>query len=251
MPQGVSKEMTEILLGVNIDHVATLRQARRTRYPDPVQAAIEAEEAGADAITVHLREDRRHVQERDLDLLKEVLLTRMNLELAVAEDVLRVAERVRPEECCLVPERRQELTTEGGLDVVGHLSEVRAACERLAAADIRVSLFIDPEPRQIEAAVAVGAPVVELHTGAFADAVGRVSRRQQLARVAEAARIALAHGLQVNAGHGLNYQNVRYIASLPEVRELNIGHAIIARALFTGLRQAVSEMRGLMREARG
>jgi pyridoxine 5-phosphate synthase len=180
-----------------------------------------------------------------------VLLTRMNLELAVAEDVLRVAERVRPEECCLVPERRQELTTEGGLDVVGHLSEVRAACERLAAADIRVSLFIDPEPRQIEAAVAVGAPVVELHTGAFADAVGRVSRRQQLARVAEAARIALAHGLQVNAGHGLNYQNVRYIASLPEVRELNIGHAIIARALFTGLRQAVSEMRGLMREARG
>jgi pyridoxine 5-phosphate synthase len=240
----------DIYLGVNIDHVATLRQARGTRYPDPVQAAIEAEQAGADAVTVHLREDRRHVQERDLDLLREVILTRMNLEMAVTEDGLRVARRVRPADCCLVPERRQELTTEGGLDVRGSLDRVREACGRLAEAGVRVSLFIDPDPGQVEASVLAGAPVVEIHTGRFADAPGPERRAAELERVAAAARLARAEGLQVNAGHGLNYQNVREVARIPEVRELNIGHAIIARAIFTGLGPAVAEMKRLMQEAR-
>jgi len=243
-------DTAEILLGVNIDHVATLRQARGTRYPDPVQAAIEAEQAGADSVTVHLREDRRHVQERDLDVLNEVLLTRMNLEMAIDDAVLRVAERVRPADCCLVPERRQELTTEGGLDVAAQLPRVRAACERLAAAGIRVSLFIDPDPRQVEASREAGAPVVEIHTGGFADAQPPGERARELDRLAAAAATAHAAGLQVNAGHGLNYQNVRSVAAIPQVRELNIGHAIISRALFTGLGAAVAQMKRLMREAR-
>jgi pyridoxine 5-phosphate synthase len=243
-------DTAEILLGVNIDHVATLRQARQGRYPDPVQAAIEAEQAGADSITVHLREDRRHIQERDLDLLNQVLLTRMNLEMAVEEGVLRVAERVRPADCCLVPERRQELTTEGGLDVAGQIARVRAACERLAATGARVSLFVDPEPRQIEACAQAGAPAVEIHTGGFADAPDREARARQLERIAAAAASAHACGLRVHAGHGLNYQNVARVASIPMIRELNIGHAIIARALFTGLGAAVTEMKRLMREAR-
>jgi pyridoxine 5-phosphate synthase len=239
-----------ILLGVNIDHVATLRQARGTRYPDPVQAAIEAEQAGADAVTVHLREDRRHIQERDLEMLGEVLLTRMNLEMAVTEDGLGVAERIRPADCCLVPERRQELTTEGGLDVAGRLPAVREACRRLAGAGVRTSLFIDPDPAQVEAAVAAGAPVVEIHTGRFADAREPAERARELARIATIAGLAHGAGLQVNAGHGLNYQNVGAIAAIGQVRELNIGHAIISRALFTGLAEAVREMKRLMREAR-
>ncbi|MCU0934940.1 MAG: pyridoxine 5'-phosphate synthase [Gammaproteobacteria bacterium] len=239
-----------ILLGVNIDHVATLRQARGTRYPDPVQAAIEAEQAGADAVTVHLREDRRHIQERDLEMLREVLLTRMNLEMAVTEDGLGVAERIRPADCCLVPERRQELTTEGGLDVAGRLPAVREACRRLAGAGVRTSLFIDPDPGQVEAAVAAGAPVVEIHTGRFADAREPAERARELARIATVAGLAHATGLQVNAGHGLNYQNVGAVAAIAQVRELNIGHAIISRALFTGLAEAIREMKRLMREAR-
>ena len=237
-------------LGVNIDHVATLRQARGTRYPDPVQAALLAEEAGADAITLHLREDRRHIQERDVRLIREVLLTRMNLEMAVTEEMLAIAEQVRPEDCCLVPERREELTTEGGLDVAGQTDRLRDACARLAAAGVRVSLFIDADPRQIEAAVEVGAPVIEIHTGHYADARG-AAQEAEYRKVVEAVERGLDLGLQVNAGHGLNYQNVGPIAAIPGIRELNIGHAIVARAVFTGLPEAVREMKRLMREARG
>ena len=243
-------ERDEVLLGVNVDHVATLRQARGTRYPDPVQAAIDAEQAGADGVTVHLREDRRHIQVRDLEVLREVLLTRMNLEMAVTADGLAVAERIRPADCCLVPERRQELTTEGGLDVAGNLAAVRDACQRLAAAGVRTSLFIDPDPRQVEASLQAGAPVVEVHTGRFADARDRAEQARELARIGSVAALARTAGLQVNAGHGLNYQNVQAVAAIPEVCELNIGHAIIARALFTGLGEAVREMKRLMREAR-
>ena len=243
-------ERDEVLLGVNVDHVATLRQARGTRYPDPVQAAIDAEQAGADGVTVHLREDRRHIQVRDLEVLREVLLTRMNLEMAVTADGLAVAERIRPADCCLVPERRQELTTEGGLDVAGNLAAVRDACQRLAAAGVRTSLFIDPDPRQVEASLQAGAPVVEVHTGRFADARDRAEQARELARIGSVAALARTAGLQVNAGHGLNYQNVQAVAAIPEVRELNIGHAIIARALFTGIGEAVREMKRLMREAR-
>ncbi len=237
-------------LGVNIDHVATLRQARGTRYPDPVQAALLAEEAGADAITLHLREDRRHIQERDVRLIREVLLTRMNLEMAVTEEMLAIAEQVRPEDCCLVPERREELTTEGGLDVAGQMERLRDACARLAEAGVRVSLFIDADPRQIEAAVEVGAPVIEIHTGHYADARG-AAQEAEYRKVVEAVERGLDLGLQVNAGHGLNYQNVGPIAAIPGIRELNIGHAIVARAVFTGLPEAVREMKRLMREARG
>ncbi len=241
----------DILLGVNIDHVATLRQARGTRYPEPLQAALMAEEAGADGITIHLREDRRHIQERDVIMLKEILLTRMNLEMAVEDGVMGVAEKVRPLDCCLVPEKREELTTEGGLDVAGQLGRVSDACNRLAEAGIRVSLFIDAEPRQVEAAARAGAPVIEIHTGHYADAENAEIRRKELARIIEAVRLGEEAGLYVNAGHGLNYQNVTAIAGLPAVRELNIGHAIIARALFTGLAEAVREMKLLMREAHG
>lgn len=241
---------TELLLGVNIDHVATLRQARGTRYPDPVQAAIEAEQSGADSITLHLREDRRHIQERDVRLLKEILQTRMNLEMAVTEGMLAIAGRVRPADCCLVPERREELTTEGGLDVAGQLPRIRAACAQLAEYGVRVSLFIDAEPAQVAAAGAAGAPCVEIHTGHFADAPDQRTRLAELARIVEAVRIAQESGLQVNAGHGLHYHNVQSIAAIPAIRELNIGHAIIARALFTGLGAAVAGMKRLMREAR-
>ena len=243
-------EGRDILLGVNIDHVATLRQARRTRYPDPVHAALVAEQAGADAITLHLREDRRHIQERDVALLREVLLTRMNLEMAVTEEMLAVAERYRPEDCCLVPERREELTTEGGLDVAGQRARIREACARLAAAGVRVSLFIDADPRQVEAAAEVGAPVIEIHTGHYAEARTRKARARELARVAEAVRLGREAGLQVNAGHGLSYENVKPVAALPGIAELNIGHAIVARAVFSGLAEAVREMKRLMREAR-
>jgi pyridoxine 5-phosphate synthase len=241
----------DILLGVNIDHVATLRQARGTRYPDPVQAAIEAEQAGADAVTLHLREDRRHIQERDVEMLKGILQTRMNLEMAVTEEMLAIACRIKPEDCCLVPERREELTTEGGLDVAGQLPKVTDACARLAEAGVRVSLFIDADLKQVDAAVQAGAPVIEIHTGHYADAQGRGSQARELERIVSAMRYGTEAGIQVNAGHGLNYHNVKPIAALESIRELNIGHAIVARAVFTGLQEAVREMGRLMREARG
>jgi len=237
-------------LGVNIDHIATIRQARGTRYPDPVQAAIAAEQAGAELITLHLREDRRHIQERDVQLIKEVLLTRMNLEMAVTDKMLAFAEQVRPHDVCLVPEKREELTTEGGLDVAGHKQRIQQACQQLSAVGIRVSLFIDPEPTQIEAAVQVSAKVIEIHTGHFADAVDEFSRHQEYQRILTAVKHGINAGLQVNAGHGLNYHNVSDIAAIDGVCELNIGHAIVARALFSGFAVAVQEMKRLMLQAR-
>lgn len=239
-----------IYLGVNIDHIATLRQARGTRYPDPIQAAIEAEQAGADSITLHLREDRRHIQERDVAMLSDILQTKMNLEMAVTEEMLAMAEKYRPADCCLVPEKREELTTEGGLDVAGQLSRMQEACQRLAAANVRVSLFIDPDLSQIEAAVACGVPIVELHTGRYAEAETDAEAEQELAIIAEAAKQAHKRGLQVNAGHGLHYHNTQKIAAIPELVELNIGHAIVARSVFTGFQAAVREMKQLMRDAR-
>ncbi len=240
----------ELLLGVNIDHVATLREARGTRYPDPVQAAIESEQAGADSITLHLREDRRHIQERDVLMLKDMLQTRMNLEMAVTDDMLAFAEQIRPQDCCLVPERREELTTEGGLDVAGQLPRIRAACERLQAAGVRVSLFIDADPQQIAAAAETGAPCIEIHTGHFADATDGKQVAAELQRIREAVRQGVAAGLRVNAGHGLHYHNVGEIAAIAGVRELNIGHAIIGRAVFSGLATAVADMKRLMQAAR-
>jgi pyridoxine 5-phosphate synthase len=242
--------MQELLLGVNIDHVATLRQARGTRYPDPIQAAIEAEQAGADAITLHLREDRRHIQDRDVELLVRVLQTRMNLEMAVTEEMLAIAERIRPPDCCLVPERREEITTEGGLDVVGQFGLISEACARLKEMGIRVSLFVAADPKQIEAASRSGANTIEIHTGHYASNPDRDSRDQELRRIRVAVDQGVAAGLQVNAGHGLNYHTVTAIARIPQIRELNIGHAIIARAVFTGLYEAVWEMKRLIREAR-
>ena len=239
-----------IRLGVNIDHVATLRQARGTRYPDPIQAALEAEQAGADAVTLHLREDRRHIQERDVELLRGVLQTRMNLEMAVTAEIVELAVRLRPQDCCLVPERRAELTTEGGLDVVSHRDRIAAVCARLGGAGVRVSLFIDPEVSQIEAAAATGAPVIEIHTGHYADALTDEERNDELGRITLAVDRGRELGLQVNAGHGLNYHNVQPVAAIPDIAELNIGHAIVARALFVGLQAAVREMKRLMLEAR-
>jgi len=239
-----------IYLGVNIDHVATLRQARGTRYPDPVQAAIEAEQAGADSITLHLREDRRHIQERDVAMLSDILQTKMNLEMAVTEEMLAIAEKYRPADCCLVPERREELTTEGGLDIVGQQQRIKAACQRLAAADVTVSLFIDPDFAQIDAAVACGAPVVELHTGRYADAETQSAAKHELQVIIDAVQYAHNLGLQVNAGHGLNYHNVQAIAQIANVVELNIGHAIVARSVFTGFQAAVRDMKQLMVDAR-
>ncbi len=239
------KGSSAILLGVNIDHVATLRQSRGTRFPDPVHAAFAAEQAGADAITVHLREDRRHIQERDVEILCRTV-SRLNLEMAVTEDMVAIAERLQPGDCCLVPERRQELTTEGGLDVAGQEQRIAEACARLRDAGVRVSLFIDPEPRQLEAAARVGAPVVEIHTGRFADAHASALREYEFERIRAAVQSGIDLGMQVNAGHGLNYENVQRIAALAGVRELNIGHAIVARAVFTGLTDAVKEMKRLM-----
>jgi pyridoxine 5-phosphate synthase len=238
-----------ISLGVNIDHVATLRQVRRGRFPDPVHAALAAEVAGADSITLHLREDRRHIQDQDVHTLRGLLQTRMNLEMAVTDEMLAIASLVRPQDCCLVPERREELTTEGGLDVLAQLPRIRAAAAQLRQAGVRVSLFIDPEPRQIEAAAQAGAPVIELHTGAYAEARGAASV-SELERLRAGARLGAGLGLQVHAGHGLNYHNVRPVAALREIIELNIGHALIAHALFVGLPAAVREMKALMSEAR-
>jgi len=239
-----------ISLGVNIDHVATLRQARGTRYPDPVYAALMAEQAGADSITLHLREDRRHIQDRDLRAMKDLLQTRMNLEMAVTEEMLAIASDIRPADCCLVPERREELTTEGGLDVIGQRSKISAACKHLAKQGVRVSLFVDPDIGQLDAARETGAPVVELHTGAYADAADEHQRARELQRVRDAAIHADSSGLIVHAGHGLHYHNVRAVAVIAPIVELNIGHAIIARAVFDGLGTAVTEMKHLISEAR-
>ncbi|MDA8417238.1 MAG: pyridoxine 5'-phosphate synthase [Betaproteobacteria bacterium] len=235
-----------IQLGVNIDHIATLRQARGTRYPSPVRAALLAEYAGADAITLHLREDRRHIQDRDLEILREVLSVRMNLEMAVTEEMLGIATRIRPHDACLVPERRQELTTEGGLDVVRHFDRVQHACATLGAAGIRVSLFINADPEQIDAAHRAGAPVVELHTGHYAELVEEREVATELERIKVATEFGNRLGLRVNAGHGLNYHNTRPIAALEGIRELNIGHAIVAHALFVGWEAAVREMKAIM-----
>lgn len=238
-----------ILLGVNIDHVATLRQARGTLYPDPVQAALVCEEAGADGITLHLREDRRHIQDADVRRMRPLLKTRMNLEIAVTEFMLDFACDIKPKHVCLVPEKREELTTEGGLDVAGQLEKIKAATQKLTQAGCEVSLFIDPDPRQIDAAVACGAPVIELHTGAYADAHG-TSVAFELQRIIDA--VAYAQGrLVVNAGHGLNLQNVAPIAAIPFIHELNIGHALIADSVFVGLAQAVKNMKLAMQVAAG
>ncbi len=240
----------EILLGVNIDHVATLRQSRNTLYPEPIQAALLAEQAGADAITLHLREDRRHIQERDVEMISKVVQTRINLEMAVTDEMVALALKYKPSDCCLVPERREELTTEGGLDVVSNLQRITQVCSTLAQADIRVSLFIDADPAQILAAVESGAPVIEIHTGHFADANTPQTVNKELEKVIHGVQLARDNGLVVNAGHGLHYHNVRKIAAIQEVSELNIGHAIIAEALMTGLASATKEMKRLMLEAR-
>lgn len=240
----------EILLGVNIDHVATLRQARGTRYPEPVQAALVAEQAGADAITLHLREDRRHIQDRDVEILSGLLQTRMNLEMAATSEMAAIAARFRPHDCCLVPEKREELTTEGGLDVAGNLDHMTDYCSELRDAGIRVSLFIDADHKQLEAAKETGAPVVEIHTGHYADAASDRARQVELERIISAVEYGKSLGLQVNAGHGLDYNNVKAIVAIAGITELNIGHAIVCRALFSGLDSAVREMKSLCSDRR-
>ncbi|WP_166269060.1 pyridoxine 5'-phosphate synthase [Marinobacter caseinilyticus] len=240
-----------VLLGVNVDHVATLRQARGTRYPDPVQAALLAEEAGADGITIHPREDRRHIQERDVLLMRDMLNTKMNLEMAVTDAMIVFAEQVRPQCVCLVPEKREELTTEGGLDVDGQEARIAKACERLARIGAEVSLFIDPDPAQIDAAVRCGAPVVELHTGEYAEANTPEAEEKAFKVLLDAVAYARKRGLIVNAGHGLHYHNTERVAAIPGINELNIGHSIIARAVFTGLKEAVRDMRSVIDRARG
>ena len=235
-------------LGVNIDHVATIRQARGTAYPDLMQAIREAEAGGADAITMHLREDRRHIQDADVFAAREILTTRLNLEMAATDEMVGIAGKVRPEECCLVPERREELTTEGGLDVIGQRARLTEVCAALAAIGARVSLFIEPEPAHLDVAREIGAPVVELHTGAYANERG-AARARELERIRAAVAHGTAIGLQVNAGHGLDYDNTPAVAAMQDIVELNIGHAIVARALFVGLRQAVAEMKALMTPA--
>lgn len=238
------------LLGVNIDHVATLRQARGTRYPSPIEAALVAESAGADLITLHLREDRRHIQDADVRLMREAIKTRMNLEMALTPEMLEHALKIRPQDVCLVPEKREEITTEGGLDVVRHFDEVESYVGALQAAGCRVSLFIDPEEEAIHASAEAGATVIELHTGRYADAEGHGAADVELARIRRAAEFAANLGLVVNAGHGLNYHNVKPIAAIPEIIELNIGHAIVAQALFVGFDRAVRDMKALMIEGR-
>lgn len=237
-----------VLLGVNIDHVATVRQARGTDYPSVVEAAALAERAGADSITIHLREDRRHIQDADVAALCAQGTSRLNLEIAVTPEMLGIAQRHKPSDVCLVPEKREELTTEGGLDVVSNLEAIKVATQTLTSAGIRVSLFIDPDPQQIEAARRCGAPVVEFHTGAYADASGE-AQRHELERLRAACELAHARGIQVNAGHGLHYENVQDVARLPHVTELNIGHSIVARAIFVGLDAAIREMGRLIRSA--
>ena len=239
----------ERLLGVNIDHVATLRQARGTRYPEPIQAALIAEQAGADGITLHLREDRRHIQDRDVERLIDTLQTRMNLEMAATPEMLAIATRLAPADCCLVPEKRQELTTEGGLDAAAAIPMLTDYCTALAEAGVRVSLFIDADPVQLEAAAAIGVPVVEIHTGHYAEAANPAARKAALARIAEGVDLGLKLGLQVNAGHGLDYHNVKAVAAIEGIVEFNIGHAIISRAVFSGLHAAVADMKSLLQPA--
>ncbi|MGL5147425.1 MAG: pyridoxine 5'-phosphate synthase [Plesiomonas shigelloides] len=242
--------MSRILLGVNIDHIATLRQVRGTHYPDPVHAAAVAEHAGADGITIHLREDRRHIVDRDVYLLAKTLKTRMNFECAVTEEMLDIACEVKPSYVCLVPEKREELTTEGGLDVAGQRDKIHAAVSRLSAQGIKVSLFIDADKNQIDAAKAVGAPYIEIHTGRYADAHTEAEANAELERITTMAKYAHGLGITVNAGHGLHYHNVKPIAAIPELYELNIGHAIVARAAIDGLDKAVRDMKQLMLEGR-
>ena len=238
-----------IFLGVNIDHVATLREARKTRYPSPLEAALMAETAGADSITLHLREDRRHIQDADVAILRAALKTKMNLEMAVTDEMLAIAVATRPQDVCLVPEKREELTTEGGLDVAGQGARIGGACARLREAGIRVSLFIDPDFAQLDAARACAAPVVEIHTGAYADAPDDAARQLEFERIRLAVAYGRSLGLVVNAGHGLTYHNVQPVAALPGIHELNIGHAIVAHALFVGWHEAVAGMKRLMVEA--
>ena len=240
------KATNRVLLGVNIDHIATLRQARGTRYPDPVQAALVAEEAGADGITLHLREDRRHIQDRDVYLLNDMLNTRMNLEMAVTDEMVEIAMKVKPACVCLVPEKREELTTEGGLNVLANEAAIKSACERLKSVNSEVSLFIDADEKQIDAAVRCGAPVIEIHTGHYADAPSPQEQQQELQKIVQGVAYALEVGLIVNAGHGLHYHNTEAIAAIPGINELNIGHSIIAHAAFVGLKSAVKEMRDLI-----
>ena len=240
---------TIIDLGINIDHVATLRNARGTTYPDPVQAALLAEEAGADAITLHMREDRRHIKDADVLAIRPLLRTRMNLEAAVTPEMIDFCCRVKPQDACLVPERREEVTTEGGLDVVKYFAQVQAAVRQLQAEGIRVSLFIDADAVQIQAAAEAGAPVIELHTGRYADAHDG-AQRQELQRVQQGVAEGVKRGLKVNAGHGLHYTNVQVIAAIPDIAELNIGHAIVAHAVFVGWQNAVREMKAIMVQAR-
>jgi pyridoxine 5-phosphate synthase len=242
--------MKDILLGVNVDHIATLREARGTNYPDPVYAASVAEHAGADGITIHLREDRRHIQDRDVQVMKQTLHTRMNLEMAVTDEMLAIACDVKPVFCCLVPEKREELTTEGGLDVAGQLDKVTKAVAQLNKAGIQTSLFIDADKKQIDAAVASKAPYIEIHTGKYADAPSELEQQEELRRLIKGIKYAHKLGLKVNAGHGLNYFNVKPIAAIEEIIELNIGHAIIARAVIDGLDKAIRDMKQLMLEAR-
>ena len=243
------KATSRVLLGVNIDHIATLRQARGTRYPDPVHGALVCEEAGADGITLHLREDRRHIQDRDVYMLKDMLNTRMNLEMAVTEEMIKIASDVKPAAVCLVPEKREELTTEGGLDVIGNETNIKNACTRLAAVGSEVSLFIDADEKQIDAAVRCGAPVIEIHTGHYADAETPEAQQKELARITKGVAYAQQQGLIVNAGHGLHYHNTEAIAAIPGINELNIGHSMMAHAMFVGLKQAVKEMRELIQKA--
>ncbi len=243
--------MQPIYLGVNIDHVATVRQARGSQYPEPVHAALLAEQAGADGITVHLREDRRHIQDRDVFLLRQTIQTRLNFEMGVTDEMLAIAQQLKPHFCCLVPEKRQELTTEGGLDVAGQFSKIAEAVTSLQRDNILVSLFIDADFAQIDATAKAGAPFIEIHTGAYADATCPKVQRAELERIRAAAEYATSLGITVNAGHGLHFHNVQAIAAIPQMYELNIGHALIARAIFTGLGPAVSEMKRLMVEARG
>ncbi len=236
----------EILLGVNIDHIATVRQARGTRYPEPLQAALVAEHAGADAITLHLREDRRHIQDRDVEMLKDMLQTRMNLEMAATKEMLEIATNIQPHDCCIVPEKREELTTEGGLDVKGNLDYLQDYCLKLKDVGTQVSLFIDADLHQIDAAKEAGAPVIEIHTGHYADAQTVDKQKQELIKISQAVQHGNDIGLQVNAGHGLDYHNVKAIAAVDGIVELNIGHSIIARALFDGLAKAVVDMKALL-----
>lgn len=246
MTSQVLSAFDELLLGVNVDHVATVRQARGTLYPDPIVAALVAERAGADSITVHLREDRRHIQDRDVRVLQETMKTRMNLEMAVTDEMLAIACEVRPTDVCLVPEKREELTTEGGLDVIAGLDRIRAASEQLQSQGIRTSLFVDPEPEQLDACARAGVPVVELHTGCYADAKSEAKKEQELERIVLAARHAHEMGLRVHAGHGLHYSNVQQITLIPHIVELNIGHSIVSHAMLEGFETAVSEMKALL-----